>query len=84
MRIRVRQPHGSPYLGVAQRFWSFLPLGGVMADPITRRAAAHEGCYRIGRQLGEGGMARVFRADDLKHERKVALSHLPLFDERAS
>jgi serine/threonine-protein kinase len=45
-------------------------------DPITRLNAALEGCYRIERQLGEGGMATVYLADDLKHERKVALKVL--------
>ena len=47
-----------------------------MADPITRLNAALEGRYRIERQLGEGGMATVYLADDLKHERKVALKVL--------
>ncbi len=36
--------------------------------------AALEGRYAIERELGEGGMATVYLADDLKHERKVALS----------
>ncbi len=43
------------------------------ADPITRLNAALEGRYRIESELGEGGMATVCLADDLKHERKVAL-----------
>jgi len=43
------------------------------SDPITRLNAALEGRYRIERQLSEGGMATVYLADDLKHERKVAL-----------
>src|ERR1700675_3906350 len=29
--------------------------------------------YRIERELGRGGMARVYLADDLKHGRKVAI-----------
>ena len=45
-------------------------------DPVTRLNAALSGRYRIERQLGEGGMATVYLADDLKHERKVALKVL--------
>ena len=47
-----------------------------MPDPITRLNAALEGRYRIERELGEGGMATVYLADDIKHERKVALKVL--------
>src|SRR4029077_17038212 len=32
--------------------------------------------YRIERRLGEGGMATVYLAEDLKHDRKVALKVL--------
>ncbi len=45
-------------------------------DPVTRLNAALEGRYAIERELGEGGMATVYLADDLKHERKVALKVL--------
>jgi Tol biopolymer transport system component len=45
-------------------------------DPITRLNAALEGRYRIESELGEGGMATVYLADDLKHERKVAVKVL--------
>ena len=44
-----------------------------MNDSITRLNAALEGRYAIERELGEGVMATVYLADDLKHERKVAL-----------
>ena len=44
-----------------------------MTDPVTRLNAALEGRCRIDREIGEGGMATVYLADDLKHERKVAL-----------
>jgi len=47
-----------------------------MPDPITRLNAALEGRYHIERELGEGGMATVYLADDIKHERKVALKVL--------
>jgi serine/threonine-protein kinase len=32
--------------------------------------------YRIERELGRGGMARVFLAEDLRHRRKVAIKVL--------
>ena len=46
------------------------------SDSITRLNAALEGRYRIESELGEGGMATVYLADDIKHERKVALKVL--------
>ena len=47
-----------------------------MSDPIERLNTALEGRYAIERELGEGGMATVYLADDLKHQRKVALKVL--------
>ena len=47
-----------------------------MPDPITRLNAALSGRYAIERELGERGMATVYLADDIKHERKVALKVL--------
>ena len=47
-----------------------------MNDPIKRLNGALEGRYTIERELGEGGMATVYLADDVKHERKVALKVL--------
>ena len=44
-----------------------------MSDSVVRLNTALEGCYAIERELGEGGMATVYLADDLKHEWKVAL-----------
>ena len=42
-----------------------------MSDAVTRLNAALEGRYSIEREIGEGGMATVYLADDLKHERWV-------------
>jgi serine/threonine-protein kinase len=41
-----------------------------------RLAAALAGRYRIERELGRGGMATVYLAHDLKHDRPVALKVL--------
>ncbi|MDX1646177.1 MAG: protein kinase [Longimicrobiales bacterium] len=47
-----------------------------MSDGTARLNAALEGRYRVERLLGEGGMASVYLATDLKHDRKVALKIL--------
>ncbi len=47
-----------------------------MSDPAIRLNVALEGRYRIERELGEGGMATVYLAEDIKHNRKVALKVL--------
>jgi len=47
-----------------------------MSDPLSRLNAALTGRYHIERELGQGGMATVYLADDLRHERKVALKVL--------
>ncbi len=43
-----------------------------MSDLPARLQSALDG-YRIDRQVAEGGMALVFLAEDLKHERRVAI-----------
>ena len=47
-----------------------------MTDPIVRLNAALSDRYRIERELGVGGMATVYLAEDQKHRRKVALKVL--------
>jgi len=47
-----------------------------MSDVIDRLNAALEGRYTLERELGAGGMATVFLARDLKHNRRVALKVL--------
>lgn len=47
-----------------------------MHDDIAHLNAALSGRYHVERELGEGGMATVYLAHDLKHERNVALKVL--------
>ena len=47
-----------------------------MSDPVSRLNAALEGRYAIERELGAGGMATVYLAEDLRHHRRVALKVL--------
>ncbi len=46
------------------------------SDTLDRVRAALAGRYAVERELGRGGMATVYLADDLKHHRKVALKVL--------
>jgi Tol biopolymer transport system component len=45
-------------------------------DPIARLNESLAGRYRIERELGAGGMATVYLAHDLKHDRSVAIKVL--------
>ncbi len=47
-----------------------------MVDLLTRLQAALSGRYTIERELARGGMAVVFLAPDLKHDRPVAIKVL--------
>ena len=47
-----------------------------MTDPLPRLVVALSDRYTIERELGAGGMATVYLAQDLKHDRQVALKVL--------
>jgi hypothetical protein len=47
-----------------------------MTEPLERLRTALADRYRIERELGAGGMATVYLAQDLKHHRQVALKVL--------
>ena len=47
-----------------------------MADTLHRLKAAVADRYAVERELGEGGMATVYLADDLRHDRQVAIKVL--------
>ena len=47
-----------------------------MSDPLTMLRQALAASYRVEREIGEGGMATVFLATDLKHGRPVAIKVL--------
>ncbi len=47
-----------------------------MSEITSRLSTALADRYKIERHLGEGGMATVYLAEDLKHKRKVALKVL--------
>jgi serine/threonine-protein kinase len=49
---------------------------GSVSNGVARLGAALVDRYRIERELGQGGMATVYLAADLKHDRKVALKVL--------
>ena len=47
-----------------------------MTDPIDLLRAALEGRYAVERQIGQGGMATVYLARDVRHDRPVAVKVL--------
>ncbi len=47
-----------------------------MSDLAARLRAALAGRYTVGEQIGRGGMATVYTAEDLKHNRTVAIKVL--------
>ena len=54
-----------------------------MSHPFDRLHAALAGRYTVTSELGRGGMATVYLAEDLRHRRKVAVKVLrPLWRPR--
>ena len=47
-----------------------------MSDLVDRLREALDGHYQIDREIGHGGMASVYLATDVRHERSVALKVL--------
>ncbi len=45
-----------------------------MENQLERLKTALADRYKIEHELGEGGMATVYLAEDLKHQRKAALT----------
>lgn len=50
--------------------------GTGMSEPLSRLSSALDGRFRIEREIGSGGMATVYLARDVKHDREVALKIL--------
>src|SRR6185369_7320496 len=46
------------------------------SDQLQRLGTALAGRYTVERELGRGGMATVYLADDVKHRRQVAIKVL--------
>src|SRR3954464_13352999 len=47
-----------------------------MAELLDRLQSALADRYRLGREIGAGGMATVYLAEDFRHDRRVALKVL--------
>jgi serine/threonine protein kinase len=47
-----------------------------MPELVSRLQSALEGRYHLDREVGAGGMATVYLAQDLRHDRRVALKVL--------
>ncbi len=56
--------------------FSLRPPPHTLSSTLDRLKAALAGRYRVDREVGAGGMATVFLADDVKHNRKVAIKVL--------
>src|SRR5260370_35768557 len=59
-----------PYDGASGALWT------PVADLLARLQSALHRRYAVEREIGHGGMATVYLARDLKHDREVALKRL--------
>ena len=75
----MTEAEGHPALaaaGTGDEIPALLSSQGPVADLPLPLADALQSRYRLERELGRGGMATVYLAEDLKHERQVALKVL--------
>src|SRR5205814_3902675 len=69
---RADRPGSRVESGVAEP----VARGAAVSGEVGRLTAALADRYRLERELGAGGMATVYLAQDLKHGRKVAIKVL--------
>ena len=55
-----------------------------MPEPLGHLTSALADRYRLERELGQGGMATVYLAHDLRHDRKVAPPPMWSYEENAA
>ncbi len=55
---------------------SLPPLSPPDSDAVARLRAGLEGRYVLQREIGSGGMATVYSAEDIRHTRQVAIKLL--------
>src|SRR2546427_9128409 len=68
--------HHARWARRALRWSRYAHEGSPVTDLLTHVQAALAGGYAIERELGRGGMATVYLAQDLKHGRPVAIKVL--------